>query len=220
MASMTARVSRQEEARQRARAALAMIGRELRLARRQHGLSQEAVGRAVGMSHSKVGRVERTRAPSLPVADACALLAAVGLDLVLRTAPGGDPVRDAGHTALLARFRARLHSSLGWATEVPLPIPGDRRAWDALVRGKGWLVGVEAEMRPNDRQALERKIALKQRDGGVDHVILLLARSADTERFVRANAAEFRVRFPAGARETLAELRDGREPTGNAILVL
>ena len=172
------------------------------------------------MSHSKVSRVERLVTPGLSIADASALLTAVGLDLVVRTFPGGDPVRDAGHNRLLAKLRARLHPSLDWATEVPLPIPGDRRAWDALIRGAGWRVGVEAETHANDRQALERKVALKERDGGVDHVILLLARSDANARFVAAGAAELRVRFPAGARETLAALREGRQPGGNALIVL
>ncbi len=217
---MVSRTDRRQEHRARSKAALDLVGRELRLARRQNALSQADVATVAGQSRSKVGRVERGEAPGLAATDAVAMLGAVGLDLYLRTAPGGDASRDAGHTALLARFRSRLHPTLGWSMEVPLPIPGDRRAWDGLIRGNGWLVGVEAEMRPADRQVLERKIALKARDGGVDHVILLLARSPGNERFIRENAAELQTRFPVRDRETLAALTSGREPTGDTLLVL
>jgi transcriptional regulator with XRE-family HTH domain len=197
-----------------------MIGREVRLARRQHSLSQATVGAASHTSRSKVSRVERDRAPRLTIADASAMLAAVGLDLIVRATPGGDPIRDLGHTRLLARFRTRLHASLGWATEVPLPIPGDRRAWDALVTGQGWLVGVEAEMRPNDRQALERRLALKARDGGVDHVVLVLRESAENRRFLRANERELRARFPLAGKRAVELLGAGIEPTGDSVVLL
>ena len=167
-----------------------------------------------------VSRVERGLVPQLSVADASAVLAAVGLDLVVRAVPGGDPVRDAGHAALLARFRARLHPTLRWATEVPLPIPGDRRAWDAFVAGVDWRIGVEAEMRPNDLQALERRIALKQRDGGVDHIVLLLPNTPDNRRLVRVHEAALRARFPLPDARAMALLEAGTALTGDALVVI
>ena len=197
-----------------------MIGREIKLGRTRHGLSQDALGRPLGFSGSKVGRIERGQAPKLTVADAILLLASVGLDLFLKTVPAGEPVRDTRHTSLLARLARLLHVTLGWALEVPLPISGDRRAWDALISGPGWRVGVEAEMHPNDRQALERKIALKQRDGGVQSVILLLARTEANRQFLRANEPELLARFPMSGRDVLADLRAGRQPRGNAIVFL
>jgi transcriptional regulator with XRE-family HTH domain len=217
---MTARPSRLQVSEQRTRTVLEMIGRELRLARRQHSLSQSVVGRASRTSRSKVSRVERGRAPRLTLADASALLGAVGLDLVVRAIPGGDPIRDAGHTALLGTFRSRLHPTLRWATEVPLPIPGDRRAWDALVGGDGWRLGVEAEMRPDDRQALERRLALKRRDGGVDHLLLLLPNTRDNRRFVRANERELQARFPLAGVRAMQLLAAGQAPPGDSLVLL
>ena len=217
---MTARSTRYQEAADRTRQGLAMVGREVRLARRQHSLSQQTVGRASRTSRSKVSRIERGRAPRLTIADASAILAAVGLDLVLRAVPGGDPTRDAGHAALLGRFRARLHPAIRWATEVPLPLPGDRRAWDALIGREDWRGGVEAEMRPNDLQALERRLALKQRDGGADHVILLLPDTADNRRFTRTHEAQLRQRFPLPGAAALAMLTAGAEPTGDSLVLL
>jgi transcriptional regulator with XRE-family HTH domain len=217
---MTSRSTRYQDAEERTRAGLATVGREIRLARRQHALSQQAVGRASRTSRSKVSRVERGRAPRLTIADASAMLAAVGLDLVVRAVPGGDPIRDAGHAALLARFRVRLHRSITWATEVPLPIPGDRRAWDALIGRDQWRVGVEAEMRPGDLQALERRLALKHRDGGTDHLILLLPDTVDNRRFIRAHEPQLRQRFTLPGPAALAMLGAGTEPSGDALVVL
>jgi hypothetical protein len=45
-----------------------------------------------------------------------------------------------------------------------------------MTRIAGLRIGVEAETRARDRQELQRRVALKRRDGGVDRVILLLAR--------------------------------------------
>jgi hypothetical protein len=148
-----------------------------------------------------------------------AMAAAVGLELRVRAFPAGDPIRDAAQQRLLERFRPRLHRSLPWSTEVPLPIAGDLRAWDALIRGPGWRVGVEAETVLDDVQALERRLALKRRDGDVDHVILLVA---DTRRNRQALAsapaafADLRLR----TRELLAALRDGRDPGESGIVIL
>lgn len=217
---MTTRRTTRHLAAERAAASLGYIGRELRAARRQHGLSQEAVAKASGLSRSKVGRVERMEDRGLSIVDATALLAAVGLDLSAKTYVGGDPARDAASTALLERLRQRIHATLRWQTEAPFPIQGDRRAWDALITGADWRVGVEAETRPDDRQALERKLATKARDGGVDRVILLLARTVANREFVRVHGEALRRRFPVGQREALAALGAGRLPRGDALILL
>ena len=102
---------------------------------------------------------------------------------------------------------------------MPLPIPGDRRAWDALIRGEGWIMAVEAETVLDDLQAVERRITLKQRDGGVDHVIILVA---DTRRNQRALAAAPNA-FPGFGREARAMLRAlaaGRDPLGSCVVLL
>jgi len=217
---MPTRVSRLDDARHRAQAGLGHVARELRLARRAAGLSQQAVADAAHLPRSKVSRVERVGDPGLSLADASVLLAAVGLDLSVRAFPGGDPARDAAHTALLERLRVRLHPSLGWATEVPLPLPGDRRAWDALISGASWRVGVEAETHADDRQALERKVMLKMRDGGVAAVLVVLARTEANRRFAEQHEEELRRAFPVGAREALRALAAGLPLRANALALL
>ncbi len=153
------------------------------------------------------------------VQELAAVGAAVGLDVRLRAYSAGDPVRDAGQLRLLERLRSRVDQRLGWGTEVPLPIDGDRRAWDGVIRGAGWSIGVEAETVLYDLQDVERRIALKQRDGSVDHVIMLVA---DTRRNRRALAAASHAfaGFRRDARTVLRALAAGHDPGCSALLVL
>ena len=86
----------------------------------------------------------------------------------------GDPARDRAQLALIARFRARLPSEIPVRAEVPLPVDRDQRAWDLVLGVTPESVAVEAETRLRDLQALMRRIQLKQRDGGMASVVLLV----------------------------------------------
>jgi transcriptional regulator with XRE-family HTH domain len=192
---------------------------DIAAARRNSGLSQDAVGAACGISGSAEGRIESGLTKTVDVSTLAAIAAAVGLDLRLRAYPAGDAIRDGGQARLLARLRARLDPSLGWSTEVPLPIPGDLRAWDAVIRGAAWRIGVEGETVLDDLQALERRLTLKRRDGDVDHVILLVADTQRNRRAVAGAPAAF-ADLPLRTREILAALRDARDPGGSGIVIL
>jgi transcriptional regulator with XRE-family HTH domain len=192
---------------------------DIGLARRAAGLSHDAVGRACGISGSTAWRIEHGMTRSVDVRMLACLGAAVGLDVRLRAYPAGDPIRDAGQQRVLERLRVRLDPALGWRTEVALPIEHDRRAWDAVIRGIGWRIAVEAETVLDDLQAVERRIALKQRDGSTEHVLLLVA---DTRRNRRALAAQPNA-FPGFSRDARAVLRAfaaGRDPGCSAIVLL
>ncbi len=204
----------------RGRAIAFDLARELRDARLDRGLSQEAVGRAVGLSGAQVSRVERGIAGSLSIEQVARLLATVGLELSARAYPSGTPVRDEAHSALLARLRGRLHRSLRWMIEVPLAIPGDPRAWDAVIQGASWRVGVEAETRPRDTQALIRRISLKARDDDVDAVLLLLADTRHCRRLVGSTESGLRTRFPTDGRRSLELLGAGLMPEGDPLVLL
>jgi hypothetical protein len=86
--------------------------------------------------------------------------------------------------------------------------------------GAGWRHGVEAETRPNDRQALERRLALKLRDGHVDSLSLLLLDSRHNRDFVRAHRVALAERFPVPGGRALELLGAGVDPGGNTIVVL
>jgi hypothetical protein len=133
--------------------------------------------------------------------------------------PDADPALDSGQLALLARLRRILDPGLVVRTEVPLPLAGDRRAWDAVVELET-VVGIEAETRLTDAQALERRLALKQRDGRMGIVILLVADTRANRRFLEFHRENLRSRFPLDTRELLAALRAGKAPRASGILVL
>lgn len=164
-------------------------------------------------------RFERGELEYLSVSDLGAWCAVVGLDLALRAYPGGDPLRDRAQLALLERFRSRLHPSLGWATEVPLPIEGDLRAWDAVIRGDGWRIAVEAETVLDDLQAVERRLALKRRDGRIDHVILLVADTRRNRRALASAPGAF-ADLPLRTRDILNALGRGVHPGGSGIVIV
>jgi hypothetical protein len=177
------------------------------------------MGRPCGLSRSAVARIEAGTRRSTTVEEFACLGATVGLDIRLRAYPAGDAIRDAGQARLLERLRARLNPSLAWRTEVPLPIAGDLRAWDAVIRGPAWRIGVEGETVLDDLQALERRLALKRRDGDVDHVVLLVADTQRNRRALASAPAAF-ADLPLRTREILAAMRNARDPGGSGIVIL
>ena len=172
------------------------------------------------MSHAQFGRVERGELRLVTLDQVARAGAAVGLRLAARLFPDGDPVRDAAQLRLLARLRAELPAATRWRTEVPLPIPGDRRAWDAVAALSGGDVAFEAETRLLDVQALDRRIALKRRDGGIERVVLVTADSAANRRAVELHRGDLTTSFPLDARAVLRALRSGRAPAENGIVML
>ena len=210
-----------DRGRRLARADVRVVVGDIRRHRIAAGLSLRAVGAAAGIDHARIWRIERGLIqPSLQ--EIAALGAVVGLDVRLRAYVAGDPIRDAGQLRLLARLRAQLHPNLGWATEVPLPIEGDRRAWDAVIRGDGWAAHVEAETVVEDVQALERRLGLKRRDGGAEIVILLFAATRRVRPAIAAALVCGRPGdSPLATRRILRALRLGERPeTGGAVVLL
>lgn len=190
------------------------------MARVSVGLSLEDVGRAAGMSHSQVGRIERARHPAVSVMQLARICSVVGLDLSVRTYPNGSRLRDTAHLALIERFRERLSARLSVRREAPLPISGDLRAWDLLILGAGDPIGVEAETRISDIQALERRIPLKARDGEVSRVILVVSGSRGNRLAVREADESLEASFPVPGRVALAALARGQDPGGNALILV
>jgi hypothetical protein len=196
------------------------LGVELDNAIQNLGLSYAAVGRDIGLSGAQVSRVAHGRAPDLTILQASELLASVGLDLSVRAFPTGRPLRDTAHVALLERFRVRLHRSLTWRTEVPVAAAGDLRAWDGVVAGPTWRRAVEAETRIRDWQALERRFALKLRDGEVDGLLLLVWNTQGNRAAIRALGPAIHRSFPIPGKRALELLGAGADPGGSALIVL
>jgi transcriptional regulator with XRE-family HTH domain len=202
------------------RRVLALVAEELRDARLSAGLSQSVVAAASGLSTTQISRIERVHLGSASFDQVARLASVLGLDLSVKFYPAGQPLRDRAHLELIARFRARLGPGLSVRTEVPVPIPGDARAWDLVVDGGPMPIGTEAETRLRDWQALERRIALKARDSGIDRVIVLVSATRANRAALRLVEASGRAMFPVQSRAALRALAEGRDPGGSAIVVL
>lgn len=217
---MATRERRVDRAREQAARIIRTTAAEIRQTRRGSALSIRAVASSVGLSESTFGRIERSELPNVTVVQLATACAAVGLRFSARAYPDGDPIRDAGQIKLLERFRRQLPSSIAWRTEVPVPIQGDLRAWDGHCRFGRVVVGVEAETRLVDIQAVDRRIGLKARDAGIAIVILLVADTVTNRRRLAEHREALRASFPLDTRAVLAAVRAGRPPHAGGIVVL
>ncbi len=216
---MTGR-SRASDAAWAARLLRTEVGREIREARLSGGISLRTAAASIGMSHPQFGRIERAELPNVSVEQLCRACVAVGLRFSGRAYPDGDPVHDRAQLALIRRFRARLPAGIGVRVEVPLPIERDRRAWDLVLDVEPNPTAVEAESRLRDIQALQRRVELKQRDGSMACVILLVSDTPTNRRVIDLHGAHLRTTFPLVGREVLGALDRGLTPRANGLIVL
>ena len=195
---------------------------EFRKARLAAGLSQERVGRAVGLCHSYISRIERGRIPDLSLRQAGKLAGAVGLDLSVRTYPGTSPIRDVAQILLLKRAVERFGADWRWRFEVPVADGGDQRAWDAAakhVRTASRFV-MDAETRIRDAQAVLRRTTLKRRESGYVRLVLLVSKSRQNRAAILAASDILQAEFPISARRALAAFDEGEDPGGDALILL
>lgn len=220
---MTAINRTRTRATERTRRARFELGYELRQARVGAGLSQTVVGRSLGWSATKVSRIEAARLASLSLDDAGLAAAAVGLDLTIRTFPGGEAVRDQSQSQRLMSFLANVGAPLTWRTEVPLRRDAnewrEQRAWDALIEGLGERTAIEHESRLHDVQELTRRHNRKRRDDPVNHFLLLVADTRHNRR-VLDEFDEMFVGLPRlRTANVVTQLRAGRHPPTGIILI-
>lgn len=208
-----------DRGRREARALLAALGSELRTARLDAELGQRDVARVTGLSQTMVSRTERSLRPNVTVEEAALICASLGLRLSLRAYPVGSAVRDAAQLRLLARLRAQVSTAFRWRTEVPVGGRGDLRAWDVVLDGPA-SIGVDAETRLHDIQALQRRLELKLRDSGVSRVILLVAATRHNRAVLREHRAALSSTLPLDTREVLQALRAGEALRGSGIVLL
>jgi hypothetical protein len=167
-----------------------------------------------------MSRIERGKLANVTVRELSLACAAVGLEVSVRAYPDGDPVRDAGHAALLERVRRLLPDGAPWRTEVPLPIAGDHRALDAETILERARIVFEAEVRLSDIQHLGRKLELKRRDGRIEILILVVADTRHNRAVLAAHREALRAAFPIDSHEIKAALRAGRAPRASGILAI
>jgi transcriptional regulator with XRE-family HTH domain len=197
----------------------------LREARLASGVTQAAVGSAIGSTRRRVSQIERGRLATVPLVQLASMGSVVGLRLHARMYPAGPPLRDRAQLALLERFRRRLSPGLAVRLEVPITSdPRDQRAWDLVLQGgtiaAPFTAGVEAITRLRDVQAQLRAAQLKRHDAGVDCLILLVAATHANRRSLAASEQLLRAAFPGGTRAALLGLGAGRVPPADSLIVL
>jgi hypothetical protein len=158
---------------------------------------------------------------TIPFDELGVLAATVGLRLSVSVWPDAPALRDAGQVAVIRRFRQRIHPAWSWQLEAPLPIPGDRRAVDAVIRASdGSAAIVEAITQVHDLQAQLRPIRLKARDMRIERVIVVIRASDRNRRMLRGAADIAVLGFPVGTRAALHQFAAGRLPEGDALILV
>ncbi len=203
------------------RRAVADLAADLRSTRIARGLTQQVVADAAGISRSYVGHLERNEVATPGLGHLASVAAALGLRLRIAAYPDGEPVRDRVQLRLVDAFRTRLHRSVGWRTEVPLPIAGDRRAWDAVaIADDGW-TAIEAISRLGAVDATLRSANQKQRDDPrIARVVLLVADTPRNRSALRLAHATVRADFPLDSRAVIGALAMGRCPPLSGVVLL
>ena len=197
------------------------LGEELLSARQEHGLSQQSVARAAGITRCQVSRIERGLVPHLSIDLASRLLTVVGMELVAKAYPAGQPIRDAAHLRLARGFDSILPHAVRPLHEVPLPGAGESRSWDEWIELDQDRVAVEFETQPRDVQSLLRRLASKLRDDPrVSRVLLVLADTRHNRSLLADFGGLLAADFPASSDEVLGELRKGRLPLRSGLLML
>lgn len=197
------------------------IGLELRVSRLTAGASQTAVGAAIGVSASEVSRRELGNAPRVTAASLCEHAAAVGLKLVFSMYPAGGAVRDEAQLRYIHRFLGRVSATFQRQLEAVIPLPGDLRAVDILLRAPGTVIAVEVITRLSDVQAQTRAAQLKARDVGATHLVIVIADTHANRRALdAARSALTAGGWDLDSRRVLRALGAGLPPERNAVVAI
>jgi hypothetical protein len=194
---------------------------ELRRARTSAGMTLTESGRPLGWSRQKASRVEGPRIGSARLDELVRYGSVLGLRLHIRAYPIAAPLRDVAQLAVTQRFRGRLGGSWHVTLEAPLDIPGDLRAFDLVLRKVDARVFVEVVTRLTDAQAQLRALQLKHRDGGrAGSLVVVVAESKRNREALRLIRPMLSDNFPIPSRIAWEALTAGRDPGGNAIVVV
>lgn len=197
------------------------LGDDYRQARLRAGLTLASVGAAIRVSPSTVLRHEQGLLRGADLGVLARQGAAVGLRLTIKAYPAGPPLRDAPQLALIRRFQERVSpGGWRWRFEVELRIARDRRALDGTMSRPDCVCGVEFFTRFHDCQAQLRAVHLKQRDAGMDRMIVVVAATPRNREGLRAASHVAGADFPLGTRAVLHALQLGRDPGANGIVLI
>ena len=148
------------------------------------------------------------------------LASVVGLRYSGRVFPGGARLRDASQLEMINGYRL-FATECGWSCRIeePIPITGDMRAFDLMLRAAGVRVAHEFISRLHDVQAQVRPILQKQRDAHIGALIVVIKDNSENRRFTLEAAAVLADLFPPGSRAVLQAIRRRSDPGRNGILL-
>jgi transcriptional regulator with XRE-family HTH domain len=222
--AMATKETRLLRGRRRGQMLAARAVRELRDARLLAGLSLSAVADAVDIDQSNLWRFEAGSLTDLGIVRLSEIASVLGYEVSVGLHPIGDPLRDKGQLACGRRFDALLNERWRVTDETLLPGAGEQRAWDKLLRlmdaTPRYLVGVDIESRVWDVQAIVRRTRQRERDGQVDHILIVLAGTAHNRRVADELRNGLGVDYQAGARSLLAGLRRGERLVGPGVVLV
>jgi transcriptional regulator with XRE-family HTH domain len=219
---MSTRESRLLRGRRRGRELTTAKVTELRGRRVTLGIGQPQLARELGLSVPQLWRLEANQVQEITVVRLSEMASVLGLELSMSLHELGDPIRDKGHIVLGRRFEDRLSDKWQVTNETLLPMPGDQRAWDKLLRLKAdnYRVGVDLETRIRDVQALTRRTRMRERDGGVDAILIVLSDSSTNRRLVEELRLALGPEYATPPRQLLGALRAGRRLPGSGVVLL
>lgn len=183
-------------------------------------MTQRRVAGLLHVSQSEVSRREHGHVTTFNLLQISRHAAVVGLQPSVSLWPLVRRPLDQPQLELLGRLRDRIGLAWDWSFEVPMPIPGDLRAGDAVVRSGTCRCLVEAFTRFVDHQAQVRSAHLKRRDLGVDRLVLLVSDTNANRAVIRAAGPILRESFPIGTRQAIGAMAAGEDPGGDALIIL
>lgn len=199
---------------------VAATTRALHDARITLGISQAALASELGWSQSFVSRLDRNKVPQVSLLTVSMAASVLGLEPALTLHRIGPAIRDKGHEALIARLLRLLSPAWHVAREVPFPNPGDPRFWDLMLRLTDFRLGVEAETRIRDLQALVRRMRERATDGGADALLLILSDSGHNRGLVADLRTALGDDFRTPPNALLQALRSGGRLTSSGVVLL
>ena len=196
------------------------LGGDLRTSRLMNGATQADIGAAIGVSASEISRREHGDAPNVSARSLSEQAAAVGLRLVITTYPAGGGVRDAAQLKYIHRFLDRVSDRFLRELEAVIPLPGDLRAVDVVLRSAGCLIAVEVITRLGDVQAQIRFARNKARDIGATRLVLAVAGTHANRRVLDEARSALNGAWDLDTRRAMATLAAGRQPDHDALILI
>jgi transcriptional regulator with XRE-family HTH domain len=190
-----------------------VAAQEIKVARLSHALTLRDASRRSGVVVSTIERIEAGD-PGVQLNTLVAVADAVGLDVVVKLYPSAGPrLRDSEQLHIAEALAKIAHPRWQPALEVPAGDHGE--AADLVLYGPDEVLHVEIDRKRLDHQAQHRRDAAKRRylemgEARPVRLVLVVVDTPANREAMQPHLELVRLQFPAGSREVLHALRNGR----------